>query len=60
MYSPAFGWNILNKSINHISSDVSSKVTVFLLTLCQDDLSINASRVVKSLLLSRLADNLTL
>ena len=45
---PAFGRNILSKSINYIWSNVSSKASVFLLTFCQDDLSINASRVVES------------
>ena len=48
MYSSAFGWNVLKMSMRYISSNVSFKTCVSLLTFCFDDLSIDVSGVLKS------------
>ena len=47
VYSSAFGWNALKVSIRSISSNVSFKIYVSLLTFCFDDLSIGVSGVLK-------------
>ena len=48
VYSFAFGWNVLKKSMRFISSNVSFKTCVSLLIFCFDDLSIGMSGVLKS------------
>ena len=48
VYSSAFGWNGLKISMRSISSNVSFKTYVSLLTFCFDDLSIGVSGVLKS------------
>ena len=46
--SSAFVWNVLEKSMKSISSNVSFKTCVSLLIFCFDDLSIGLSGIVKS------------
>ena len=48
VYSSAFGWNVLKILMRSISSNVSFKTCVSLLTFCFDDLSIGMSGVLKS------------
>ena len=48
VYSSAFGWNGLKISMRSISSNVSFKTYVSLLTFCFDDLSIDVNGVLKS------------
>ena len=48
VYSSAFGWNGLKISVRSISSNISFKTCVSLLTFCFDDLSIGMSGVLKS------------
>ena len=47
-YSSAFGWNALKISTRSMSSNVSFKTCVSLLTFCFDDLFIGVSGVLKS------------
>ena len=47
VYSPAFGWNVLQISVRSISFNVSLKTCVSLLIFCFDDLSIGVSGVLK-------------
>ena len=47
MCSSAFVWNVLEKSMKSISSNVSFKTCVLLLIFCFDDLSIGMSGVLK-------------
>ena len=47
VYSSAFGWNVLKILMRSISSNVSFKTCVSLLTFCFDDLSIGMSGVLK-------------
>ena len=47
VYSSAFGWNVLEISVRSISSNISFKTCVSLLTFCFDDLSIGVSWGVK-------------
>ena len=46
--SSAFVWNVLEKSMKSISSNVSFKTCVSLLIFCFDDLSIGMSGVLES------------
>ena len=48
VYSSAFGWNVLKRSMRYISSNVSFETCVSLLIFCFDDLSIGVSGVLKS------------
>ena len=48
MYSSAFGWNVLKLSMRSISSNVSFKTCISLLSFCFDDQSIGVRRVLKS------------
>ena len=47
MYSIVFCWSVLNIYVRSICSNVSFKVTVFLLIFCLDDLSIYINGVLK-------------
>lgn len=48
VYPTAFGWNFLDKSIKSIWPNISFKGTVFLFTLCLEDLSIDKGEMSKS------------
>ena len=48
MYSSAYGWNVLKMTMRSISSNVSFKTCVTLLTFCFDYVSIGMSGVLKS------------
>ena len=48
VYSSAFGWNVLKISMRPISSNVSIKTCVSLLTFHFDDPSIDVNGVLKS------------
>ena len=48
VYSSAFGWNILKRSIRSIWSSVSHKACVSLLNFYFDELSIGVSGMLKS------------
>lgn len=48
VYPTAFGWNFLDKFIKSIWSNISLKGTVFLFTLCLEDLSIDKGEISKS------------
>ena len=48
VYSSAFGWNVLKKSMRSFSSSVSFKTCVSLLIFCSDGLSTGVSGVLKS------------
>ena len=48
VYSSAFEWNVLNKLMKSISSNVSFKTCVPLLIFYFDDLSMGVSGVLKS------------
>ena len=54
VYSIAFGWNVLKISMRSISSNVSLKTFVSLLTFCFDDMSIGVSGVWKSPIITML------
>ena len=49
VYSPAFGWNVLEISMRSTPSNVSFKTCASFLIFCFDDLSIGVSGVLKSL-----------
>ena len=48
LFSAAFKWKVLHKSIRSIRSNVSFKAVVSFLTFCLDDLFIDVSRLSKS------------
>ena len=48
VYSSVFGWNVLKISMRSISSNVSFKISVFLLIFCFDDLSTGVSGMLES------------
>ena len=48
MYSAAFGWNVLKRSIKSVWFDASFRACVSLLIFCLDHLSIAVSGVLKS------------
>ena len=48
VYSSAFRWNVWKISMRSISSNVSFKTCISLLSFCFDDQSIGVRRVLKS------------
>ena len=57
LYSSAFGWNVVKLSMRSISSNVSLKTCVSLLSFCFDDLSIGVSGVLESPTIIRVTVN---